>query len=67
MFLHNCANAIWSLKGPKGFPFFFFFLTKNFNHIAKDASILNFKLGGSHGLNYLGKSRLHYPFFDVIR
>ncbi len=22
VFLHNCAHAIWSLKGPKGPPFF---------------------------------------------
>jgi hypothetical protein len=22
MFLHNYANAIWSLKGPKGLPLF---------------------------------------------
>jgi hypothetical protein len=21
VFLHNCANVIWSLKGPKGLPF----------------------------------------------
>jgi hypothetical protein len=21
VFLHNCANAIWSLKGPDGLPF----------------------------------------------
>jgi len=21
VFLHNCAHAIWSLKGPKGLPF----------------------------------------------
>jgi hypothetical protein len=22
VFLDDCANAIWSLKGPKGFPLF---------------------------------------------
>jgi hypothetical protein len=37
-FLHNCANAIWILKGIKGPPFYlfiYFSLTKKFSHIAK--------------------------------
>jgi hypothetical protein len=45
MFLYNCANAIWSLKRPKGLHLFILiiFLLKNFNHIAKD-SILSWAI-----------------------
>jgi hypothetical protein len=27
VFLHNCAHAIWSLKGPKGPPLFVFIIS----------------------------------------
>jgi hypothetical protein len=52
-FLHNCANAIQSLKRPNGFPFFcisYFSSVKKFNHMA--ISILHLKLSGNHRLNY---------------
>ncbi len=54
VFLHNCANVIWSLKRPKGFSsnldqfssqFFF-------DHITKDINILHLKLNDSHSLSY---------------
>jgi hypothetical protein len=47
VFLHNCANAIWGLKGLDGPSFFFFlilgffFFDKKFNHISKVTSILH--------------------------
>jgi hypothetical protein len=45
MFLYNCANAIWSLKRSKGLYLFILiiFLSKYFNHIAKD-SILSWAI-----------------------
>jgi len=45
--LHNCANAIWSLKKPKGLHLsilVIFFLLNFFNHITKYVSILHLKL-----------------------
>jgi hypothetical protein len=51
VYLNNFVNAIWSLKGPKGPPLFVlvtFFLSKNFNHITKAASIVHLKSGGSY-------------------
>jgi hypothetical protein len=48
VFLHNCANAIWSLKGlesPILFCLGYFSSTKNFNYIAKVVSIHHLKLG----------------------
>jgi hypothetical protein len=53
VFLHDCANAIWSLKGPKGFHLsilVIFFFSKKFKHIAKGVSIFHLKLGSSHKL-----------------
>jgi hypothetical protein len=45
MFLHGCANVIWSLKWSEVFHFFFylgyFASSKSFNHITKDASVLH--------------------------
>jgi hypothetical protein len=40
VFLHNCANVIWSLKKLRSPPFSIFvtFFIKNFNYITKDAS-----------------------------
>jgi len=54
MFLYNCANVIWSLQRSKSFHLFILiiFLSKNFNHITKDASIFHFKLSNSHRLIY---------------
>jgi hypothetical protein len=49
MFLHDCANAIWSLKGLEGPPFFcfgYFYSSKKINHIVKNASILYLKSCG---------------------
>jgi hypothetical protein len=42
VFLHDCANAIWSLKGdkrPSSFYLGHFSLSKKFDHITKDANI----------------------------
>jgi hypothetical protein len=55
VFLHDCANAIWSLKGPKGAaPFYFgyFFSTKILNHITKDAKIFHIKSNDSRKPRY---------------
>jgi hypothetical protein len=56
VFLHNCANVIWSLKRSKGrtlsFCFDYFSLPNFFNHIAKATSILHLKSGDSHKPNY---------------
>jgi hypothetical protein len=55
LFLHNCANAIWSLKGLKCLSAVFVFVTflrqKKFNHIAKATSILHFKSGNHCNFN----------------
>jgi hypothetical protein len=61
VFLHDYANAIWSLKELKGLHLFvlvFFYSQKNFNHITKDASIFHFKSGDNHRPNYLLTSNL---------
>jgi hypothetical protein len=45
-FLHDCANAIWNLKGiegPSPFYFGYFFSSKNFNYVTMDANIFHFK------------------------
>jgi len=59
VFLHDYANAIWSLKRPEGLHLFVlvFFWLKNFNHITKDASILHFKSGSNRKPNYLLTSK----------
>jgi len=59
VFLHDCANAIWSFKGPKGPPLYVFDTfssSKNFNYVAKDASIPHLKLGGSGKHSYFPTS-----------
>jgi hypothetical protein len=46
MILHNCIDAIWSLKGPEGHHIStsIIFLRKFFfDHITKDANILHLK------------------------
>jgi hypothetical protein len=48
VFLHDCANAIW----PSSFCLGHFFLSKSFNHISKDVSVLHLKSGGSRRLSY---------------
>ncbi len=47
VFLHNCANAIWSLKGQRALLFlpWFIFFGENLNHITKDANIFHLKSG----------------------
>jgi hypothetical protein len=54
MFLHDCANAIWNLKGLEAFIslFWLFPSLKKFNHIANDASLFHFKPGDSCRLIY---------------
>jgi len=54
-FLHNYANDIWSLKGPKGLPLSIlvvFFLFKGFNYVVKDAIVLHLKSGNGGRPNY---------------
>jgi len=63
VFLQDCANAIWSSKGPKGlfFSILVVFLYQNiFNYVTKDASIFHFKLGNSGRLSY-------FPIFHPFR
>jgi hypothetical protein len=53
VFLQNCANAIWNLKGPNDLPFYVLVTSaKKFNHISKDANILHLKSSGSHRPSY---------------
>jgi hypothetical protein len=53
VFLHNCANAIWSLEGRNNFPLFVLVTSaKNFNHITKATNILHFKSSDSHRPSY---------------
>jgi hypothetical protein len=54
--IHNCANAIWNFKGLSSFCLGHFYLSKCFNHIAKDATILHLKSGGNYRLNYFSTS-----------
>jgi hypothetical protein len=58
VFLHDCTNAIWSLKGTKGLHLstLVIFFIKKFKSHYKDASILHLKLGGSRKLSYLSTS-----------
>jgi hypothetical protein len=57
MFLSDCANAIWSLKGlrPSSFCLGFFFV-KKVNHIAKVTNILHFKLCNNSRPSYFSIS-----------
>jgi hypothetical protein len=54
VFLHDCANAIWSLKGDRTFIFLplSLFFVKFFDHITKDANIFHLKSGDSRRLSY---------------
>ncbi len=59
VFLHDCANAIWSLKrtkGPSSFYFGHFFSSKSFNHITTYAIVFHLKLGDSCSLSYFPTS-----------
>jgi hypothetical protein len=67
VFLHNCANVIWSLKGQEGLLIFvlvIFFQQKNFNHIAKVANILHLKLDESRRSSYFLTS-MKSPLLDT--
>jgi hypothetical protein len=55
MFLHDCGNAICSLKGLIFLPWSLF-SSKSFDRITKHANILHIKLGGSCRLNYFPTS-----------
>jgi hypothetical protein len=46
----QCHLEVERVKRPSSLKNWFFFSSKSFNHIAKDASILHLKLGGSHRL-----------------
>jgi len=54
VFLHDCANAIWSLKGRRPSSFYLdqFSSLKSLNQITKDASVFHLKSGGSRRLSY---------------
>ncbi len=59
VFLHDCANAIWSLKGTKKPSSFYlgnFFLSIFFYHITKYISIFHLKSSDSHRLSYFPTS-----------
>jgi hypothetical protein len=62
VFLHECANATWSFKRPKGpSPFYvgYFSSSRNFNYIIKDVSIFHLKLSSNSKLSYLWLPPLH--------
>jgi hypothetical protein len=46
-------------KGPSSFCLGYFSFSKTFNHIAKNASILHFKLGDYHRPSYFLTSTLY--------
>jgi hypothetical protein len=54
VFLHDCANAIWSLRVTWLSPFnpCYLFLLESIHNIKKDVSILQFKLSSSDRLSY---------------
>jgi len=54
----KCHLELEKTKGPSSFYLGHFFLSKNFNHITKDASVLHLKLGGNWRLNY-------FPIFTL--
>ncbi len=58
MFLHDCANAIWSSKGPEVTLLFFLiiFFVKKLNYVWKGASILHLKVGSSGRPSYFQTS-----------
>ncbi len=59
VFIHDCANAIWSLKrtkGPSSFYLGHFFSSKSFNHITTCENVFHLKLGDSCTLNYFPTS-----------
>jgi hypothetical protein len=58
VFLHDCANAIWSLKGTRFSSFYLghFSSSKSFDHIIKDAITFHLKSGDNHRLNYFPTS-----------
>jgi len=56
--LCQCHLELERVGGPSSFCFSYFFSSKNFNHITKDANIFHLKLGGNHKPNYLLTSNL---------
>ncbi len=50
--LCQCHLELESVRRPSSFCLGYFFLSKNFNHIAKDASISHHKLGSSYRPSY---------------
>ncbi len=59
VFLHDYANAIWSLKGIEGphlFTLITFFCQKVLIHITNDSTIFHLKLGDSYRFNYFSTS-----------
>jgi hypothetical protein len=59
MFLHDCTNAMWNFKGPKGPPFVcvnYFSSLKNPNYITKNASIFHLKSSNSNRSCYFPTS-----------
>jgi len=64
VFVHEGANAIWSLKRLTCLPFsilVYFSLSKTFNYIAKDVSIFHFKLGNNRRPSYFHPFKTHPP------
>jgi hypothetical protein len=58
MFLHDCANVIWSLKRQKGIHFFVLLLLfiKKFQSHCKNTNIFHLKSSGSHRPSYFPTS-----------
>jgi hypothetical protein len=56
--LHNCANAIWSLKRPESLPIFFWllFFIQKFQLHANDTSILHLKSSNNDRPTYFSTS-----------
>jgi hypothetical protein len=54
MFLHDCANAIWSLKGPEGLHLFVLvtFLCKKISITLQRMQMSSILSWDSHRLNY---------------
>jgi hypothetical protein len=74
VFLHDCANAIWSLKGlerPSLFCLGYLSSLKNFNYITMDANILHFKSNNDSRPSYFpnsthSKHTLHHHDRPII-
>jgi hypothetical protein len=56
--LCHCHLELERARGPSSFYLGHFSLSKNFDHITKDASVFHFELGGNYRFNYFPTSTL---------